>query len=81
MTYNRTELEDAYQAASVEAALRREFYDRMCDAESALAKIREIVLTPSKNTRFAASGRGANDHYASDFDEIRKICDYKTLRA
>lgn len=43
-------------------------------ALAALSEIRAIVLTPSKKTSFAPTGKGASDHYASDFDKIRKIC-------
>jgi hypothetical protein len=60
------------QAAQVEAGLRREYYDRAIRAESALAEIKAICLVPSKDH---PKGNRPYDHFASDFDVIRKICD------
>lgn len=41
----------------------------MMDPMRALAKIWEVVHTPTSQT----AHRRANDHYAADFEDIRKI--------
>jgi hypothetical protein len=39
-------------------------------ALAALGEIWKIVHTPTKNTKH----KGASDHFAADFDAIRRIC-------